>query len=86
MLQGDGYYYWLYNRGDWARDIMVRSKNLKRDFGKAPSSMSTSGATNGHSTGPELIFDPNAEEHISLYAYSWSPCGRYWTAILQGSG
>jgi prolyl oligopeptidase len=77
MLQGDGYYYWLYNPGTSPRDVLVKSKHLKRDFGQPPSS-------NGG--GPILTFDPNQEEDTSLYMYSWSPNGRYWTAILQKAG
>jgi prolyl oligopeptidase len=77
MLQGDGYYYWLYNPGTSPREVLVKSKHLKRDFGKPPSS---------DGGGPVLIFDPNQEEDTSLYMYSWSPNGRYWTAILQKAG
>jgi len=75
MLQGDGYYYWLYNPGTSPRDVLVKSKQLKRDFGQPPSSK-----------GSTLVFDPNQEEDTSLYMYSWSPSGRYWTAILQKAG
>lgn len=77
MLQGDGNYYWLYNPGTSPRDVLVKSNDLKRDFGRSPSS---------GGEGPKLVFDPNEEEDTSLYMYSWSPSGRYWTAILQLAG
>lgn len=79
-LQGDGYYYWMYNAGDWARDVVVRSQNLKRDFGRNPKERRTTGA------GPEVVLDLNKEDRTSMYAYSWSPDGRYFTAVLQASG
>lgn len=82
MLQGDGYYYWLYNPGTSPRDILVKSKNLRRDFGRPP----TTTAQDDSSVGPQVIFDLNLEQDISLYMYSWSPSGRYWTAILQKAG
>jgi prolyl oligopeptidase len=83
MLQGDGYYYWLYNPGTCPRDVLVKSKDLKRDFGQAPNPPSSSLS---HAKGPILIFDPNQENDTSLYMYSWSPSGKYWTAILQKAG
>jgi prolyl oligopeptidase len=79
MLQGDGYYYWLYNPGTSPRDVLVKSRDLKRDFGQSPHPIA-----NGD--GPEVVFDPNEEQDTSLYMYSWSPSGRYWTAILQKAG
>lgn len=79
MLQGDGYYYWLYNPGTSPRDVLVKSKDLARHFGKPPSA-------DGIQDGPALIFDPNAEADTSLYMHSWSPSGRYWAAILQKAG
>ena len=93
MLQGDGYYYWMYNQGDWARDMVVRSRSLDRDFGSLPIGMkdgvnrlAPSHGSNESQAGPEIIFDPNREVLTSLYAYSWSPCGRYFSAILQEAG
>jgi prolyl oligopeptidase len=80
MLQGDGNYYWLYNPGTSPRDVLVKSKHLKRDFGRPPNSTDNTG------DGPLLVFDPNEEADTSLYMYSWSPSGRYWTAILQTAG
>ncbi|WVQ87070.1 hypothetical protein IAS59_000790 [Cryptococcus gattii] len=57
------------------RTFIVRSKNLKRDFGKAPGS-----------DGPEICHDLNMEENISLYAHSFSPSGKLWCAVLQYAG
>ncbi|PWN32663.1 alpha/beta-hydrolase [Meira miltonrushii] len=75
-LQGDGFYYWKYNPGEAARDIMVRSRTLELSFGKGPTDKN----------GPELFFDPSKIPNTSLYSYSWSPSGRYFCAILQESG
>lgn len=69
-LQGDGYYYWKFNPGTAPRDVIVRSKDLKRDFGKTPSN-----------AGPEIFYDLNKEENISLYAHSFSPSGKLWCAV-----
>ncbi|OWZ67141.1 hypothetical protein AYX15_01756 [Cryptococcus neoformans] len=74
-LQGDGYYYWKFNPGTAPRDVIVRSKDLKRDFGKTPSD-----------AGPEIFYDLNKEEDISLYAHSFSPSGKLWCAVLQYAG
>lgn len=79
MLQGDGYYYWLYNPGTSPRDVLVKSSDLKRDFGRPPSD-------DEMAPGPKVIFDPNSEVDTSLYMHTWSPSGRYWTAILQKAG
>ena len=79
-LQGDGYYYWRYNQGDWARDVVLRSTDLKRDFGKFP------GEGVDCSDHLEIVFDPNQEKMTSIYADSWSPCGRYYNVILQEAG
>jgi prolyl oligopeptidase len=79
MLQGDGYYYWLYNPGTSPRDVLVRSRDLENDFGKSPHLIDSD-------KGPWIVFDPNQEKDTSLYMYSWSPSGRYWTAILQKAG
>lgn len=76
-LQADGYYYWKFNSGTAPRDVILRSKNLERDFGKFASE---------DGKGPELFFDLNIEENISLYAHSFSPSGKLWCAILQQSG
>lgn len=75
-LQGDGFFYWLYNPGEASRDVMVRSKSLESSFGKAPTD----------ENGPELFFDPSKIPNTSLYNYSWSPSGRYFGAILQELG
>lgn len=76
-LQADGYYYWKFNSGTAPRDVILRSKNPERDFGKFASE---------DGKGPELFFDLNIEENISLYAHSFSPSGKLWCAILQQSG
>ncbi|WRT64833.1 uncharacterized protein IL334_001769 [Kwoniella shivajii] len=75
QLQADGYYYWSFNTGTWPRDILVRSKNLSKHFGKQPGS-----------DGPEIFFDLNKEDDTSLYAHSFSPSGKLWCAVLQTSG
>lgn len=80
-LEGDGNYYWLYNPGTLARDILVKSDNLRRDFGKPPVTKH-----DGSAAGPHVIFDLNPEQDTSLYMYSWSPSGKYFTAILQKAG
>ncbi|ODN82203.1 hypothetical protein, variant 1 [Cryptococcus amylolentus CBS 6039] len=74
-LQGNGYYYWRFNPGTAPRDVIVRSKDLSEHFGKAPGS-----------EGPDLFYDLNEEEKVSLYAHSFSPSGRLWCAVLQYSG
>lgn len=74
-LQGDGYYYWLFNPGRAPRDVLVRSNNLARDYGTKP-----------ESHGPEVVLDLNKEQGVSLYMYSFSPSGHYLCAILQESG
>lgn len=76
MLQGDGFYYWLYNPGDAPRDVMVRARDVGKSFGKSPADVD----------GPEIFFDPAKLPRTSLYDYSWSPSGRYFTAVLQESG
>lgn len=81
MLQGDGHYYWLYNPGTSPRDVLVKSKDLKRDFGRPPRPTG-----HGDELGPDIVFDPKKEKDTSLYMYSWSPSGKYWTAILQKAG
>ncbi|WVQ97984.1 hypothetical protein IAU59_005104 [Kwoniella sp. CBS 9459] len=77
QLQADGWYYWSFNTGTSPRDILVRSKDLERDFGKAPDE---------DNQGPEVFFDLNDQKDISLYAHSFSPSGRLWAAVLQDSG
>jgi len=79
MLQDDGNYYWLYNPGTSPRDVLVKSRDLKRDFGQPPHPISDGNRS-------EVVFDPNEEQDTSLYMYSWSASGRYWTAILQKAG
>lgn len=74
-LQGDGYYYWLFNPGKAPRDVMLRSNNLERDYGTLPKE-----------GGAEVVLDLNEMEGVSLYMYSFSPNGRYLCAILQESG
>ncbi|ORX36935.1 prolyl oligopeptidase family-domain-containing protein [Kockovaella imperatae] len=92
-LMGDGYYYWTYNQGSWSRDIVVRSKDLQQDFGRLPEGIqspdpveTTDVATKEHRPGPEVVFNPNQEDMISIYAESWSPCGRFYCVILQEAG
>ncbi|WWC59320.1 uncharacterized protein I303_101872 [Kwoniella dejecticola CBS 10117] len=77
--QADGYYYWNFNKGDWPRDILVRSQDLEKHFGKEP-------AWTDNDVGPEVFFDLNKEENTSLYAHSFSPSGKLWCAVLQESG
>lgn len=74
--QADGWYYWQFNDGTLARDVVVRSRDLDSHYGKGPSALG----------GPDLMFDPSAEEHTSLYWQSWSPSGRFTNLILQKSG
>ncbi|WVQ76046.1 hypothetical protein IAR50_005682 [Cryptococcus sp. DSM 104548] len=74
-LQGDGYYYWRFNPGTAPRDVIVRSKDVSGHFGKCPGN-----------NGPEVFYDLNKEEKVSLYAHSFSPSGRLWCAVLQYSG
>ncbi|WVQ83232.1 hypothetical protein IAT38_005371 [Cryptococcus sp. DSM 104549] len=76
-LQADGYYYWKFNPGTAPRDVVLRSTNVKRDFGKVP---------DAKSEGFEVFFDLNKEEGASLYADSFSPSGRLWCAVLQYAG
>ncbi|WWC67883.1 uncharacterized protein I206_101800 [Kwoniella pini CBS 10737] len=77
--QSDGNYYWNFNKGNWPRDILVRSKNLEKHFGKEP-------AWSNNDDGPEIFFDLNKEENTSIYAHSFSPSGKLWCAVLQESG
>ncbi|OCF41703.1 prolyl oligopeptidase [Kwoniella heveanensis CBS 569] len=84
QLQADGWYYWSFNAGTSPRDILVRSKDLVRDFGRAPIAEIQTGS--GEPEGPEVFFDLNDQKEISLYAHSFSPSGRLWCAILQDSG
>lgn len=81
-LQGDGYYYWRWNES-LPRDLVVRSKHLERDFGKAPRH---EGGRDAEWEGPEVVLDLNKEEHMSLYMDSWSGSGRYYGVVLQKSG
>ncbi|KIR68846.1 hypothetical protein I314_01271 [Cryptococcus bacillisporus CA1873] len=36
--------------------------------------------------GPEIFYDLNKKENISLYAHSFSPSGKLWCAVLQYAG
>ncbi|WVW78544.1 hypothetical protein I302_100499 [Kwoniella bestiolae CBS 10118] len=76
QLQADGYYYWNYNKGNWARDILVRSKSLDEHFGKDPL----------EEGGPEVFFDLNKQENTSMYAHGFSASGKLWAVVLQISG
>ncbi|WVF69937.1 hypothetical protein IAT40_004722 [Kwoniella sp. CBS 6097] len=78
QLQADGWYYWSFNAGTSPRDIIVRSKDLDRHFGKK--------SDDEDDDGPEVFFDLNDQKDISLYAHSFSPSGRLWCAVLQDSG
>ncbi|WVQ69179.1 uncharacterized protein L199_007395 [Kwoniella botswanensis] len=80
QLQADGYYYWNFNKGNWPRDILVRSKDLKNHFGKSP--------LQDDGDGPEIFFDLNKQdtENVSMYAHSFSPSGKLWAVVLQNSG
>ncbi|WWC86998.1 uncharacterized protein L201_001880 [Kwoniella dendrophila CBS 6074] len=78
-LQFDDYYYWNYNKGNWPRDILVRSKNLNKHFGKDPLSLV-------EKEKPEIFFDLNQLKDTSIYAHTFSPSGRLWSVVLQQSG
>ncbi|PWN18571.1 alpha/beta-hydrolase [Microstroma glucosiphilum] len=82
QLQADGYYYWLHWGEEGERGVMVRSRNVAEDFGKAPGS-----SHHKLTARPQLVFDPAQEgQHTSLYDHSFSPCGTRWCAVLQDGG